>query len=568
MTKNPLNWKIAPPCKGQTLASIPGWFADILAVRGLTEATEVGDYLTPDYNKIVHPDKFLNMKEAIARVAKAKEKSEGVVVYGDYDVDGITSTALVYEALNKIGVQNVETYIPHREEEGYGLNAEALDEIKSQGASLVIAVDCGITAGALIDTQKNLDFIVIDHHSINKSKLPKKAALLHPSLTAEGEEYGFAAAGMAFIFALALQKAFPKDFLPGQEKWLLDLVALSTICDIVPLVGQNRLLAYWGLVVLNKTKREGLKSLMDISGVEIGAADAYSAGFLLGPRLNAAGRLESAKKALSLLLTSDKKDAREQAFELNRLNLERQQLCERIVQEARQKVEQNGQAGSPVHLLTDKNWPRGVVGIVASRISDIYNRPTIIFEDDGAFHHGSARSIEGLNITELLSQTSDYLVKYGGHAKAAGLTVSHEHFLVFQERLLALVGNKLKKIDLARELLIDTVIKQEEIDDEAMKLLAKMEPTGYGNKRPVFISKGVTFSDVKRVGKTKEHLKFKIQGPRANDQRPSLEAVAFSESREIHRDLPYDVVFTLKYNVWNNRKTIEARVIDFRESGN
>jgi single-stranded-DNA-specific exonuclease len=429
----------------------------------------------------------------------------------------------------------------------------------------VVAVDCGITAGALIDSQKSLDFIVIDHHSIDQAKLPQRAHLIHPSLTIDKYEYGMSAAGMAFIFALALQSEFSNDFLLGQEKWLLDLVALSTVCDIIPLTDQNRLLAYWGMVVLNKTKREGLKALMNVSGVEIGAADAYSAGFLLGPRINAAGRLESAKKALQLLLTTDKKEARELATDLNRLNQERQLLCERIVTEAHRKVEQEGQAEAPIHILSDKNWPRGVVGIVASRITDYYNRPSIILEDDGELHHGSARSIDGVNITELLSETSDFLVKFGGHAKAAGLTVTHEHFLVLRDKLLALVGNKLKKIDLSRELVIDTVIKSEEINDEAMALLAKMEPTGYGNKRPVFMSKGVIFTDIKRVGKTKEHLKFSILPPHPSNLLP-LPAVAFSESREVHRDLPYDVVFTLKYNVWNNRKNIEARVIDFREA--
>jgi single-stranded-DNA-specific exonuclease len=565
MTKHSLKWNIASKAKGMEKTDLPQWFVNILANRGLGDEKEVSRYLEPKYADILKPDKFLNVPQAVERIKLAKEKEESVVVYGDYDVDGITSTALVFEVLNKIGVQNVETYIPHREEEGYGLNQEALTEIKAKGVTLVVAVDCGITAGALIDSQKSLDFIVVDHHSLDQDKLPQRAHLLHPSLTIDKNEYGMSAAGMAFIFALALQLEFPGEFLPGQEKWLLDLVALSTVCDIIPLTDQNRLLAYWGLVVLNKTKREGLKALMNVSGVEIGAADAYSAGFLLGPRINAAGRLESAKKALQLLLTTDKKEARELATDLNRLNQERQLLCERIVTEARRKVEEGGQAEAPIHILTDKNWPRGVVGIVASRITDYYNRPSIIFEDDGELHHGSARSIDGVNITELLSETSDFLVKFGGHARAAGLTVTHEHFLVLRDKLLALVGNKLKKMDLSRELVIDTVIKSEEINDEAMVLLAKMEPTGYGNKRPVFMSKGVYFTEAKRVGKTKEHLKFSILPPHPSNL-PPLPAVAFSESREVHRDLPYDVVFTLKYNVWNNRKTIEARVIDFRES--
>ena len=576
MTKTEQKWKVPKKVASNKLpvTGYPNWFLNILAARGLTKAEQIEDYLNPKYENIVKPENFQNIAEAVDRIKAAKEADEKLMVYGDYDVDGITATAVVMETLNKIGVQNVENYIPHREDEGYGLNAEALAEIKKNGATLVIAVDCGITSGALIDAQKELDFIVIDHHTIKDGELPKRAILLHPSLTTamlgsdpSREEYGLSAAGMAFIFALALQEAFPKDFLPGQEKWLLDLVALSTICDIMTLQETNRLLAYFGLIVLKKTKREGLKALMDVSGVDSGGADAYSAGFLLGPRLNAAGRLESAQKALNLLLTKDKGEARQIAVELNKLNSERQLLCQRIVEEARIKAEENGKESS-IQVLSDKNWPRGVVGIVASRITDQYNRPTIIFEDDGELHHGSARSVDSVNITELLSQTSDYLVKFGGHAKAAGLTVSHEHFVVFKEKLLALADKKIKEVDLTRELSIDAEIKLNEITDEAMSLLSKMEPTGFGNKRPVLMMTGVNFSDIKRVGKTKEHLKFKIQSPVTSNKSLPLEAVAFSESREVHRDYPYDVVFTLKYNVWNNRKTIEARVIDFRESGN
>jgi len=574
MAKIEQKWKILRhrPSTIDHGPELPGWFLGILANRGIETAEQIEDYLNPKYERIVKPENFLNIAEAVDRIKRAKEAEEKVVVYGDYDVDGITATAVTMETLNKIGIQNVENYIPHREDEGYGLNAEALSEIKKNGATLVVAVDCGITSGTLIDAQKGLDFIVIDHHTIKEEELPKKAILLHPSLTIalsgpgpNKEEYGLSAAGMAFIFALALQKAFPKDFLPGQEKWLLDLVALSTICDIMALQEANRLLAYFGLIVLNKTKREGLKALMDVSGVDGGSADAYSAGFLLGPRLNAAGRLESAQKALKLLLTKDKGEARQIAVELNKLNSERQLLCQRIVEEARVKAEKNGKESS-IQVLSDKNWPRGVVGIVASRITDQYNRPTIIFEDDGELHHGSARSVDGVNITELLSQTSDYLVKFGGHAKAAGLTVSHEHFVVFKEKLLALADKKIKEVDLARELLIDAEIKLDEITDGAMSLLSKMEPTGFGNKRPIFISRGVTFSDIKRVGKTKEHLKFRIKNQGVSST--EIEAVAFSESREVHRDYSYDVVFTLKYNVWNNRKSIEARVIDFRPAEN
>lgn len=565
MPKTQVKWKIPKQDTRQKslVTRYPQWFLDILKARGLESSDEIGAYLNPSYDEMADYKDFSNIGAAVERIVKAKEAGERVTIYGDYDVDGVTATAVMYEVLNKIGVQNVETYIPHREEEGYGLNLEALKGIKKGGTSLIVAVDCGITSGELIDSFSELDFIVVDHHTIDEAKLPKKAVLLHPSLTQKGEEYQLSAAGMGFVFALALQQRFIDLYLPGQEKWLLDLVALSTICDIVPLRGTNRLLAYFGLMVLGKTKREGLLALLEVSGAEASSVDTYTAGFVLGPRLNAAGRLENAQKALKLLLTKDKKEARQLAVELNRLNSERQLLCERIVDEARQQVEAGDGEGA-IHLLSDKDWPRGVVGIVASRVSDYYNRPAIIFEDDGEFHHGSARSVDGLNITELLSEVSDYVVKFGGHAKAAGLTVSHEHFVLFKERLTGLVGEKLRDVELNRELVIDTEIGLAEIKEEAMELLARLEPTGFGNKRPTLMIRKATAQEVKRVGKGKEHLKFTIHGPEGKDQ--SLQAVAFNEPRELEEGKEYDFALTLKYNIWNNRKSIEARILDFREA--
>jgi single-stranded-DNA-specific exonuclease len=569
MPKIPLKWKSPKKVRGEgfEIKGYPDWFLDILVNRSIDTNDKIDDFLNPNYEKIVSPKKFLNIDAAVERIVKAKETKEKVVIYGDYDVDGITATAVAYEMLNKIGVQNVETYIPHREEEGYGLNADALASIRKSGVTLVIAVDCGITSRDLINAEKKLDFIVVDHHTIATDKLPKRGILLHPSLTKKGEEFGLSAAGMAFILALALQQRLPKEFGLGQEKWLLDLVALSTICDIMPLTDTNRLLAHFGLLVLNKTKREGLRALLNISGVELGKADAYSAGFLLGPRLNAAGRLESAQKALDLLLTKDAQEARKLAVDLNRLNTERQLLCERIVEEARQAVE-SGDGHETINLLSNKNWPRGVAGIVASRITDYYNRPAIIFEDDGENHHGSARSIEGVNIIELLTEVSDYVVKFGGHAKAAGLTVSHEHFVLFKEKLISLTGEKLKQVELSQELMIEAEIKPEEINDQAMELLSKMEPTGFGNKRPVLMIAGAKVGEIKRVGKGKEHLKFNILPltPHLSPQTSSLPAVAFSEEREVVEGKKHDFALTLKYNEWNNRRTIEARIIDFQLS--
>jgi len=526
----------------------------------------IGAYLDPQYENLVSVDDFLGIKEAVNRIAEAKNKKEKILIYGDYDVDGVTATALILESLNRVGIQGIETYIPHREEEGYGLNKEALREIKKSGAKLVITVDCGITSANLIDSDPDLEFIVIDHHEIDKKKLPKKSINIHPSLTRSKKEYFLSGCGTAFFLARGLQKKFQDIYSDGQEKWLLDLVALATICDIVPLMGDNRILATWGLAVINKTKREGLLALARVASLEIDKIGAYEVGFILGPRLNAAGRIDHAKLALEILTTRDKIRAYEVAKNLNQLNLERQEMCERILAEAREEVKKTGQQKHKVFLLSNKNWPRGVVGIIASRISEEHNKPVIVFEDDGDYHHGSARSIDGFDIVEALGGCADCLEKFGGHSKAAGLTVSRDKFVLFSDKLVEIADKKIKKSDLVKKIEIDTEIKISEINNEALDLISKMNPVGYGNSRPIFMVRGVAVTLVTRVGKNKEHLKFRIQAPETNNQ-GAISGIVFNEDRELVEGQEYDMVGTLKYNIWNGRKSIDFGVIDFRESG-
>lgn len=335
-------WKVLSSGKEKAILGLPKWLISVLSNRGLKSEQKISSYLEPKYEDLADSKTFLNVTDAVKRIAEAKEKQEKIVVYGDYDVDGITATALMFEVLSKIGIQKIETYIPHREEEGYGLNQKALDEIITGGANLIITVDCGISSDELIAgaKAKNVDVIVCDHHEIDAKRLPKDAIILHPNLVLKGTDpSNLSACGMAFFLAKALQKEFPEEFPQGQEKWLLDLVALATICDVVPLVGQNRILAKFGLKVLEKTKRVGIQELMRVSGVKPEEVSSYAVGFLLGPRLNAAGRLEHAKKALELLLTKDKNQAILIASDLNKLNAERQQMCDKILDEAKAEIE-------------------------------------------------------------------------------------------------------------------------------------------------------------------------------------------------------------------------------------
>jgi single-stranded-DNA-specific exonuclease len=489
----------------------------------------------------------------------AREKDERVIIYGDYDVDGITSTALMFDVLNKFGIQKLETYIPHREDEGYGLNKGALAGISKKGSALVISVDCGITSKELTNEfADKLDFIVIDHHEIAKDKLPEKAICVHPEQVKMGTvPQKLSACGMAFFVAKALSDNFPEIFHPGQEKWLLDLVALSTICDVVPLVEQNRILAKFGLTVTGKTKRVGLKALCEVASIKPEEVSAYEVGFLLGPRINAAGRLEHAKMALELLLTEDVKKARELAKRLNELNGERQKMCERILEEARAEIEGSDIKEHQIFLLSNKNWARGVVGIIASKLADSYTRPVIVFEHDGETLHGSARSVGEFDITAALTECEDCLIKFGGHAKAAGLTVSDEHFVIFKEKMLEIVKNKIKETDLVPELTIDTTIKTEEITDEMLELLAKMEPFGFGNSSPVFEVEDVQLSALRKVGDAGQHLKFKVG---------EMAGIWFGAKMEVKENEKYNLAVQPRYNFWNNRRSIELRVLDIQKT--
>lgn len=549
----------------------PSWLFSVLANRGTKTSAEITAFLESKYEDLLPAAAFLNMPEAVKRIETALKNSEKIVVYGDYDVDGITATALVAEALNKIGVQNFETYIPHREEEGYGLNPEALRDLQKNGAKLVIAVDCGITAKAIIDAPEfvDLDFIVCDHHEIDKQNLPQKSVNLHPAFTEKGvPAQELSACGLGFFLLKALQDKFPDKIPAGQEKWFLDLAALATICDVVPLTGQNRLLAKYGLTVLAKSKRPGIEELAKTASLKPADINSYAVGFLLGPRLNAAGRLEHAREALDLLLTQNGKEAKTLALHLSALNNERQKMCERILAEAKAEIENGSKKNHEIYLLANKNWPRGVVGIIAGRLAESYARPVIVFEHDGETYHGSARSVEGFDITEALGEVSEHVLKFGGHAKAAGLTVEAGKFVIFQEKLLEITRDKIKKENLTKEVIIDAEIKPEEINDEMLELISKLEPFGYGNHTPSFMIASAEVTGLKKVGSKQEHLKFNVKAEMTNDKSATLSAIWFNYGAGIKEKQKYDLAFTLRYNVWNERKTIELRIIDIRENKN
>jgi len=538
----------------------------LLFTRGIQNVGEAEDFLNPKYEDLHDPLQMKGTPEAVQRIKKAVDSKEKVLVYGDYDVDGITATAILYSVLTDLGLE-AEYYIPKRDTEGYGVNTDALGEIAKAGAKLVITVDCGVTAVQEVEYAKKLglDTIITDHHAIHTEKdkevLPDCVVVNPKQKTCKYPYKELSGSGIAFKLAQALYKEFPDKLVNGQEKWLLDLAALGTICDVVPLTGENRVIAHFGIKVIQKTKRAGLKMLTEVSRSAPKDIDSYKIGFQLGPRLNAAGRLETAEKSIQLLLTDDENEARMLSLELNKLNMERQELTQRILSEAIAEVEKKSKKAK-LYLLKGKNWPSGVVGIVASKISEKYLKPVIVCEDKGDECQGSARSPKCFNIIEALEKSSEYLVRYGGHARAAGITVKKEHFVLLENKLLELSDDGIKEEDLISEYKIDSETSLSDISAETFKFLKKMEPFGMGNPMPTLVAHGIHVETFKKVGKSFEHLKLVFA-----DGRAKTNGIYFSftgDGMDFAKNV--DIIYQISENEWGGRKSYEAKCIAIRES--
>lgn len=566
--QSPKRWKVkeAPEPFETTLFSPD--FARLLAQRGLSSEAEALDFINPKYDKLADPFNITDMDKAAAAIVSAVASGDRIAIYGDYDVDGVTATAVLADFFSKIGVKTVN-YIPSRVDEGYGLNTEAVASLAKDGVKLIITVDCGSTSMEVVEeaNRLGLTMVITDHHVIREEGgqllLPAAAAVVNPKrLGQKSPLYELAGVAVAFYLVRALQTHFSNKLALGQEKWLLDLVALGTICDVVPLTGENRILAKYGLSVLAKSRRVGIKALARVAEVNLEMVDSYKVGFLLGPRLNAAGRIEHALSALSLLLTEDEAEADKLAAELNELNLTRQDLTEKIVAEAKEMIEEDGKK-QKIYLLSGKNWPAGVVGIVASRLSEEYGRPMLVMEDQGEELKGSARSIKNFNIIEALSECGDLFSHFGGHAFAAGFRLDKDKFILLNEKLIKISGDKITDADLVPEISIDLEILNKNIVQKFVEELSLLEPYGRENSKPLFLIKKAKVVEARLVGKPAVHLKLKID----QDGYP-LSGIAFGYGEEL--DLSpgdeYDFVVTLEINEWNFRKNPEFRLVDLRKS--
>ena len=562
-TPNSKRWIIPPlitPEADSELSKFPPVLRQILFNRGYATDAEARAYLNAKPNINYDPFQMTGMREAIDRIQFAIKNNEPIAIYGDYDVDGVTATALLVETLKHLNA-DIRGYIPNRFEEGYGLNNNALDELKADGVKLVITVDCGIRSPseALHARTIELDLIISDHHHPDGENLPSALAVINPKQ--HGDMYpdkDLAGVGIAYKIAEALVSTQPSAFSLDS---LLDLVALGTVADLAPLVGENRVLVRKGLRQMRETKRQGLFSLAAVSELVLAKVNAGNIGFMLGPRLNAAGRLKEALAAFELLTTTDVFKAGELAQQLDMQNRERQ----RITRDMQKKAEEIAMSDDPEAFLlfaADEDFNSGVVGLAASRLTDSYYRPAIVASKGAEETRGSCRSIPEFHITDALDQCADLLVRHGGHAAAAGFTVKNENLPALVERLKAIAKEKLSHEDLRPTVTADAEVSLVDIrPDLYEKCLRYLEPTGYGNREASFVARGVKVKSSRTVGSDAKHLKLSLE----DENKFSHDAIGFKLGHW-HNNLPprVDILFTYETNEYNGRMSYQLNLKDIR----
>jgi len=536
-------------------------FEQILTARGLTTRAAREAFLQPDYAAVKH-DPFLlpDMKKAVARLKQAREQGEKIVIYGDYDIDGLSATALLLDAFGKFGFEDVDAFIPNRFVEGYGMTMGAVDKVCDMGADLIVTVDTGSLCHAEIAYAASLgiDTVVTDHHNVAETPPPSVAAV-NPKFP--GHTYPFrdlCGAGVAFKLVQALQTEL--DGLPdGYEKWLLDLVALGTVCDIVTLADENRANVYWGLEVLKKQQRPGLKALMAVAGIEPEQVNARHLGFGLGPRMNAAGRLETAQHALDMLVARDGLVALEASEKLEELNGKRRGIQDAIFTEACQQAEEL--ADDRVLVVSSDGWNHGVIGIVASKLVEKYKKPVFIIGERGEEATGSARSFGDFSAADAVRAADDIIIKGGGHGAAAGVTLETEKIGDFRRRVNEFYDS-LQLTNQERYLLprADVEIGDfSEITEELIENLAKMEPFGNGNPEPVLKITRASVLNARRMGADGQHVKLALRDKNGK----VLQMLAFNASEEFFREPGDEVVtwFQPTINEWQGARTVEGRLL-------
>ncbi len=533
--------------------------ARFLAGRGIADAREASIFLRPSLEQIPDPSSIPGMDAAVSCVGEALASGMRIGIFGDYDVDGVTAAALLADFLRSLG-HDPAVMLPQRLERGYGIDAQAVDGLAGQGAKLIITVDNGIraTEAAARARELGIGLVVTDHH-VPEGRLPDAAAIVNPKLI-EGDSplKNLSGCGVAFMLAIALRRSLREGgALASPEpnmRELLDVVALGTIADIMPLTGINRVLTAFGLDELRRARRPGLRALIEVSGAWPQDMNPGTVTYRLAPRINAAGRMGSADRALRLLLTDDEGEARSVARELDRANGERQRLEERALREAARMIDGAGVVPDGI-VVHSKGWHVGVIGIVAAKLVERYGRPAVVISLDPSPPRGSARSPEGIDLLGALSPCADCLVQYGGHAQAAGLAIEHDMICDFTRHFADACGRQGSAARRA-SLKIDACVDAGEIDEELVGELMTCAPFGVGNPEPVLALRDMTVTDARTVGNG--HLRLSV-----SSGEEAFEAIGFNMADAMpgHPSV-VDIAFTPQFNTWNGRTAIQLKLKD------
>lgn len=561
-----MRWNVKPEPEKEKIAQLSSALqidvplAKLLCQRNIETFEEAKMFFRPSLDDLYDPFLMKDMDLAVRRIEEAISNDESILIYGDYDVDGTTSVSLLYSYLS-ILTPKIATYIPDRYDEGYGVSLKGIDFAEDNGFSLVIALDCGIKAlnQVAYAKEKNIDFIICDHHKPGE-KLPDASAILNAKR--KDCEYPFkelcgCGVGFKLIQALASKKDTPiEELVP-----YLDLVATAIAADIVPIVDENRVLTYFGLQVINERPRNGIKALLhQVKKTELTITDVV---FIIAPRINAAGRIKHGNAAVELLIESNYEDALSYAQEIESFNVNRRELDTKITEEALYQIRKNKEEDRFTTVVYDKNWHKGVIGIVASRLTETYYRPTLVFTKSGDKLAASARSVKGFDVYNALQACEEHLIQFGGHKYAAGLTLKPENYEAFKSKFEAVVQTSIDPELLEPEITIDTELEFTEITPKFFRILKQLAPFGPQNMKPVFVSRNVRDNGYgKQVGSDKSHLKLSLfQG----DNTQTINAIGFdlgNKIDDIHNG--FDVVYTIDENEWNGYKSLQLVLKDLK----
>ena len=555
-------WSVTPRISDDAIRGMepfPPLAAQLLHNRGVTDPADAEAFLARDERLLEDPALLPGMAGAVARIRTALDKGEAIGVFGDFDADGVTGTALLAEGLEQLGAR-VIPYLPHRVTEGHGLSSQAVHALREQGASLIVTVDCGVASFAEVAEAARLgmDTIITDHHS-PPPLLPEALAIVNPRL--DGSTYpnpGLAGVGLAFKLVQGLCDSLGVRW----NEQLLQLAALGTVTDVTPLVGENRYIVAAGLRSMNVDPKPGLSELLRAGGRDGAPVDTESISFVLGPRLNAPGRLGHAITAYSLLRAPSRDEAMPYAEELNRLNRERQELMARAIDHVKAQVESVSDA-EPLVMLWSEEYAAGIVGLLASRLSEERYRPAVVAAVEGDLARASARSIPEFNLAAALEECSDLFVRYGGHPRAAGFVAQCEVLPELRSRLGEIARRELGHLELQPSIRIDAHVRLSTLNGEMLRFLEELAPFGEGNPAPVFVTRGASVADASRMGANGQHLRLRLSHEGA-----VWTAVAFGMGDAWQDGTQrLDVVFSLGMDRWNGRESMRLVVHDLRPSG-